>query len=89
MGSWSGANAVRDLVKIVQQEDQMQDPILSFVVKLLGEFDFASAQKELIRVKQAMENDFFLSEFVDEFLENARFQIAEVYCKIHRRIDIK
>ena len=35
-----------------------------------------------------MGNDFFLSEFKDEFLDSARYLISEPYCRIHQRMDI-
>lgn len=35
-----------------------------------------------------MGNDFFLSEFKDEFLDSARYLISEAYCRIHQKIDI-
>ena len=33
-------------------------------------------------------NDFFLGEFHDDFMDNARYLITEAYCRIHQRIDI-
>ena len=56
--------------------------------ELYVEFDFEAAQRELGKAEVAISNDFFLAEFKDEFLENARYLISEAYCRIHQRIDI-
>jgi len=34
------------------------------------------------------DEDFFLSEFRDEFLDNARYLINEAYCRIHQKMNI-
>ncbi len=83
-------NAIRDIVKVIQMEEyQYQDPITSFLKELYVEFDFEAAQKSL---KEAVDvvvgDDFFLGEFKDEFLDNARYLISEAYCRIHQKIDI-
>ena len=46
------------------------------------EFDFEAAQKELTLAVQIVGEDFFLNEFRDEFLDNARYSISEAYCRI-------
>jgi len=38
--------------------------------------------------EEVVGNDFFLNEFKDEFLDNARYLISEAYCRIHQKIDI-
>ncbi|KAF8705126.1 hypothetical protein AX14_013888, partial [Amanita brunnescens Koide BX004] len=83
-------NAIRDIVKVIQTEEyQYQDPVTSFLKGLYIEFDFEAAQKAL---KEAVDgvvgNDFFLGDFKDEFLDNARYLISEAYCRIHQKIDI-
>ena len=49
---------------------------------------FEAAQRELTKAEVVVANDFFLSEFKDDFLDNARYLISEAYCRIHQRIDI-
>ncbi|KAF8326468.1 eukaryotic translation initiation factor 3 subunit 6 [Amanita rubescens] len=83
-------NAIRDIVKVIQMEEyQYQDPVTSFLKELYVEFDFEAAQKSL---KEAVDvvvgDDFFLGEFKDDFLDNARYLISEAYCRIHQKIDI-
>lgn len=52
------------------------------------EFDFEAAQRELTLAERVVGDDFFLGEFREEFLDNARYLISEAYCRIHQRIDI-
>jgi translation initiation factor 3 subunit E len=82
-------HSIREVVKIIQMEEyQYKDPITSFLKELYVEFDFEAAQRELSKAEQVVGNDFFLSEFKDDFLDNARYLISEAYCRIHHRIDI-
>ncbi|KAI0260646.1 eukaryotic translation initiation factor 3, subunit 6 [Gloeopeniophorella convolvens] len=82
-------HAIKEVVKIVQLEEyQYSDPVTRFLKELYVEFDFEAAQRELQLAERAVANDFFLSEFREEFLDNARYLISEAYCRIHQRIDI-
>ena len=82
-------NSIRELVKVIQTEEyQYHDPVTSFLKELYIEFDFEAAQKELTLAEEVVGNDFFLNEFKDEFLDNARYLISEAYCRIHQKIDI-
>ncbi|KAF8339577.1 eukaryotic translation initiation factor 3 subunit 6 [Cantharellus anzutake] len=77
------------IVRIVQAEEyQYSDPITKFLQELYCEFDFDSAQKYLGEAEIVLGNDFFLADFKDEFMENARFIISETYIRIHQKIDI-
>ena len=73
---------------IQTEEYQYSDPVTSFLKELYIEFDFEAAQKELGLAEEVVGNDFFLNEFKDEFLDNARYLISEAYCRIHQKIDI-
>ncbi|KAL0961348.1 hypothetical protein HGRIS_006304 [Hohenbuehelia grisea] len=82
-------NAIREVVKVIQTEEyQFQDPVTSFLKELYVEFDFEAAQRELSLAEKVVGDDFFLQEFKDDFLDNARYLISEAYCRIHQRIDI-
>jgi translation initiation factor 3 subunit E len=82
-------NAIREVVKVIQTEEyQYQDPVTSFLKELYIEFDFEAAQRELGLAEKVVGDDFFLGEFREEFLDNARYLISEAYCRIHQRIDI-
>ncbi|GJE91610.1 eukaryotic translation initiation factor 3, subunit 6 [Phanerochaete sordida] len=82
-------HSIREVVKVIQMEEyQYQDPITAFLKELYVDFDFEAAQRELGKAEVAVANDFFLAQFKDEFLENARYLISEAYCRIHQRIDI-
>jgi translation initiation factor 3 subunit E len=82
-------NHIRDLVRITQMEEyQYTDPVTAFLKDLYVDFDFDAAKDRLATAEQVVRNDFFLSGFADEFVENARWLVSEVYCRIHQRIDI-
>ncbi|RDB24562.1 Eukaryotic translation initiation factor 3 subunit E [Hypsizygus marmoreus] len=81
--------ALREVVKVIQTEEyQYQDPVTNFLKELYVEFDFEKAQRELGEAEKVVGDDFFLGEFREEFLDNARYLISEAYCRIHQRIDI-
>ena len=70
------------------EEYQYQDPVTQFLKELYVEFDFEAAQKELSKAEVVVSNDFFLGDFREDFMDNARYLISEAYCRIHQRIDI-
>jgi len=83
-------NAIKEVVKVIQMEEyQYQDPVTAFLKELYVEFDFEAAQSELRRAEEVVKNDFFLGDFREEFLDNARYMICELYCRIHHIIDIR
>lgn len=82
-------HALREAVKLVQLEEyQYSDPVTEFLRELYVEFDFERAQKALAAAEGVVADDFFLGDFRDEFMDNARYLITEAYCRIHQRIDI-
>ncbi|KAI5116580.1 hypothetical protein M0805_009223 [Coniferiporia weirii] len=82
-------HSLKEIVRVIQTEEyQYSDPITNFLKELYVEFDFEAAQRELTTAVQVVENDFFLGEFKDDFLDNARYLISEAYCRIHQKIDI-
>ncbi|EJT98808.1 eukaryotic translation initiation factor 3 subunit 6 [Dacryopinax primogenitus] len=82
-------HSVKEVVRVIQMENyQYHDPITDFLKMLYVDFDFEAAQRELGEAERLIENDVFLQNFKDEFLDNARYFISEAYCRIHRQIDI-
>ncbi|KAI0254558.1 hypothetical protein BJV78DRAFT_1359460 [Lactifluus subvellereus] len=64
---------MREVVKIVQLEEyQYSDPVTKFLKELYVEFDFEAAQCQLQLAERVVGNDFFLSEYREDFLDNAR-----------------
>ena len=89
LGSRTIRDPVKEVTKIVLMEEyNYSDPITGFLKDLYGDFDFEGAQERLRVAEQVLENDFYLFNFTADFLENARWLVSEVYCRIHRRIDI-
>jgi translation initiation factor 3 subunit E len=88
-GTRGNRDHVKELVKIVRMEEyQYSDPVTSFLKDLFVDFDLDQAQQKLTVAESVVRNDFFLSGFADDFVDNARWLITEVYCRIHQRIDI-
>jgi translation initiation factor 3 subunit E len=88
-GSGRSRYSLREVVKIVQMEEyQYADPVTRFLNELYVQFDFEAAQRELVLAEAVVADDFFLTNFRDDFLDNARYLISEAYCRIHQRIDI-
>ncbi|KAJ1643022.1 eukaryotic translation initiation factor 3 subunit E [Coemansia erecta] len=82
-------NIMQDLVKIIEQVSYTyRDPVTDFIEALYVDFDFDRAASKLEQCEDVLERDFFLTGAVDDFVENARFFFAEVYCRIHKRIDM-
>lgn len=80
-------DGIKELIKVLQQESY-KDPITEFVESLYVNFDFDEAQAKLKECKTVIENDFFIVGCLDEFTENARLIISEIFCRIHQRIEI-
>ena len=88
-GTRGNRDHIRDLTKIVQMEEyQYSDPVTGFLKDLFGDFNFEKAQQRLSVAESVVRSDFFLSGFADDFVENARWLVSEVFCRIHQRIDI-
>lgn len=86
----SPAAALRDVTRALSLEAHRteKDPILNFVRQLCVEFDFEKSQEELRKAQEVANNDFFLWQHADAFVESARFLVSEAYCRIHQRVDI-
>jgi translation initiation factor 3 subunit E len=81
---------LKELVKVIQQCEYMySDPITQFLTSLYVEFDFEAAQQKLRDCEALFANDFFIMASQEEFVNNARQFIFEVYCRIHQCIDVK
>jgi translation initiation factor 3 subunit E len=88
-GTRGNRDHIKDLTRIVQMEEyQYSDPVTNFLKELFGDFDFEKAQERLTIAEEVVRSDFFLSGSVDQFVENARWLVSEVFCRIHQRIDI-
>lgn len=82
---------IPDLLRILQLADTTYvDPILEFVDYLFVRLDFESALASLRECEAVLASDFFLYEKnLTDFMESAKLAIFELYCRVHRTIDIK
>ncbi|KAF0295092.1 Eukaryotic translation initiation factor 3 subunit E-B [Amphibalanus amphitrite] len=82
-------NALKDLVKVIQQESySYRDPITEFIECLYVNFDFDGAQHKLEACEAVLANDFFTVSCPADFIENARLMTFETFCRIHQVISI-
>ena len=65
------------------------DSLTQFVLALLVDFDFKKAQTVIKDFKKDLEGDYFLHERIDDIINNAQKIFFEVYCRIHRKVEIK
>lgn len=73
---------------ITLNRDKYKDPFTELIFNLLVNFDFESSQKILSSYSSVTENDFFLNPIQKYIEENARLLIFEIYCRIHKSIDL-
>lgn len=73
---------------ITLNRDKYKDPFTELIFNLLVNFDFEASQKILNGYSSIMENDFFLNPLKKYIEENARLLIFEIYCRIHKSIDL-
>ncbi|ODV60461.1 eukaryotic translation initiation factor 3 subunit E [Ascoidea rubescens DSM 1968] len=80
---------LKDLIRVVEQEQyEYNDPLTDFIKALYIDFDFDQARFKLEEVAAIIKTDFFLVNGGGSFLENARYLISEVYCRVHQTIDL-
>jgi translation initiation factor 3 subunit E len=84
-------NLIKDLLRVLRVDDKSYaDPVVDFVDCLFVKFDFESAQEKLRECEVVLASDFFLYEKNStDFMEAARLAIFEMYCRVHRTIDMK
>lgn len=82
--------ALRDLSRTIQSEAHRlhADPFVEFFRQLYIELDLDRAQTELEHARDVAKTDYFIREHADEFVENARVLVTEVYSRIHQKVQI-
>lgn len=79
----------RDLLQEIQLISYLySDPLTQFIEALYDAFDFDLAQQRLKDCHAVMKTDFFLAIFADKFMDEGRALICELYCTVHRRVDL-
>lgn len=73
---------------IALNRDKYKDQFTELIFNLLVNFDFEASQKILNSYSSIMEKDFFLNPLRKYIEENARLLIFEIYCRIHKSIDL-
>ncbi|KAE9555322.1 hypothetical protein FO519_001481 [Halicephalobus sp. NKZ332] len=82
-------NTLKDLMRVIDIErNSYRDPVTDFLSCLYLDFDFDEAQKKLRECEDVLLNDFFLTGLLDDFRENARLLIFEMFCRIHQCIGL-
>uniref|UniRef100_A0A7E4VHV2 Eukaryotic translation initiation factor 3 subunit E n=1 Tax=Panagrellus redivivus TaxID=6233 RepID=A0A7E4VHV2_PANRE len=80
-------SSLKDLTRVIESErHRYKDPVTEFLSCLYIDYDFDAAQQKLRECEDVLANDFFLTGVQDEFRENARLLIFEMFCRIHQCI---
>lgn len=79
---------VMDLIEM--ERETYRDPLTEFLRKIWLEYDFEGAHRELVECEKVFNIDFFLAkpDLKKRFMKNARHLMFELYCRIHKRVDI-
>jgi len=80
---------LKDTIKLLSTEEKYSDPVTKFLLCICRDYDFELTQPLLKECIQVVKNDYFLSEYLDSFLEGARLLVFEYYCRIHKCIEIE
>uniref|UniRef100_A0AC34FAT7 Eukaryotic translation initiation factor 3 subunit E n=1 Tax=Panagrolaimus sp. ES5 TaxID=591445 RepID=A0AC34FAT7_9BILA len=82
-------NSLKELMRVIDVERKnFSDPVTEFLSCLYLDYDFDAAQQKLRECEEVLANDFFLTALLDEFRENARLLIFEMFCRIHQCIGL-
>jgi translation initiation factor 3 subunit E len=82
-------NSLKELMRVIDVERKnYSDPVTEFLSCLYLDYDFDAAQQKLRECEEVLANDFFLTALLDEFRENARLLIFEMFCRIHQCIGL-
>ena len=80
---------IDEVVRVIEEEaENYSDPVTKFLLALLVEYDFEAAEEQLKLCADVIDNDFFLSQYKDEFLSSARALYFKCFCRVHQRIDV-
>jgi len=80
---------LNQLIRLIEQEKyNYSDPITDFLLCLNHRYDFDEAQEKLTQARDVLRSDYFLHDYIDEFIENGRVLMFEMFCRIHQKIKI-
>jgi translation initiation factor 3 subunit E len=85
----AGKPVLGELRRIVSSEDHnYSDPITSFFKAVYVDHDFEFALDSLKKSEEILKNDYFLNRYAQEFRQEASMFYFEIYCRVHKMIDI-
>jgi len=80
---------LKDTIKLLSTEEKYSDPVTKFLLCICRDYDFELTQSLLTECVEVVANDYFLSDYLEQFLEGARLLVFEYYCRIHKCIEIE
>jgi len=80
---------LKDTIKLLSTEEKYSDPVTKFLLCICRDYDFDLTQSLLTECIEVVANDYFLSDYLEPFLEGARLLVFEYYCRIHKCIEIE
>jgi len=83
------AKTLRQLIQLIKQEQyNFSDPVVDFLHCLENQYDFEAAQVKLKQSEQVLRSDYFLHDYAEDYTEQGRTLMFEMFCKIHQKIKI-
>ena len=76
----------QDLIKLIYQENYLFEGYATRLLYLSETLDFEQAKKDLKEAIDVLDHDYLLGPFKDQFVENCRLNVFEIYCKIHSKV---
>jgi translation initiation factor 3 subunit E len=81
--------AINDLLREVRHiKHEYSDCFTDFMQCLYEQFDFGDAQRLLKTCVETMRKDYFLQNYAERFIQQARMLICEVYCQLNRTVEL-
>jgi len=80
---------LKDTIKLLSTEEKYSDPVTKFLLCICRDYDFELTQSLLTECMEVVANDYFLSDYLEAFVEGARLLVFEYYCRIHKCIEIE
>lgn len=79
---------IRDVVRFVSQESyEYNDPVLDLFQTLYVDNSFDSINIQLKNVAELLKTDYFAHPFVNQFVENFRVLVSDLYFRVHLTVD--
>lgn len=80
---------LRDLIRLLDFDNQQQDPIVKFATAIFSHYDFSTAASYLPEIQKAIAADYFLADSSDIIIKSLKIAVAEAYLRLHTITEIQ